>query len=296
MTFEQTPGMGDNVQAIDYAAEESARLRHDYAYLETLVDELFAEADAFAGIDDADSKAAGMSLIKRLRDEQKKILGLHEMEKVPHYRRGQATDQFFFRLADRLAKRDPKRGQDGQADRIYRMLNDYDRRLLAEEQERRRLANEEMERVAREAERVRREAERLAEESRLKAERARIAVHKSKKEEAAREAAEAEARANVEARVAAEKAEEARIATKVTAADIMRTRTEDGTLGTMAEENFAEVTDRVTLDLESLRPYLPMAALQQALNAYARSVGYSSDKSVQIKGANFGKRPKSRVR
>src|SRR3974390_2224633 len=125
MTDQTTPGIGDNVQNIDFAAVESERLRWDYAYLETAVEDLFKEADAFDNVEDEESKAKAMNLIKRLRDEQKRILGVHELEKLPHYRRGQATDQFFFRLADKLARRS-KVGPDGQADRPNRMLTAYD--------------------------------------------------------------------------------------------------------------------------------------------------------------------------
>jgi len=295
MTDQTTPGIGDNVQNIDFAAVESERLRWDYAYLETAVEDLFKEADAFDGVEDEESKAKAMNLIKRLRDEQKRILGVHELEKLPHYRRGQATDQFFFRLADKLARRS-KVGPDGQADRLNRMLTAYDTRKLAEEMERRRREREEADRIAREADEIRRRAERAAEEARLQAERARVAIHKQTKTEAAQQAAQAESEAIVAAEIAAAKAEEARIATLVTPADVMRTRTENGTLGTMGTESFAEITDYKNLDLETLRPYFTQPAVLAALNGYARAMGYSADASVQIKGAVFGKRAKSRVR
>ena len=290
-----TPGMGDNIQTVDYASEESQRLRLEYADLEKSADEIEAEAKVFTKVFNAQSEAEGANLVKRLRDYAKITLSHHESEKVPHYRRGQAVDQYFFGIIDRFTKRS-KTAKDGEADRINRLLTEYRARLLAEENERRRIANEEAERIAREAEKVRLEAERLAREAQLKAERARAEASKQATAEAAQRAREAEAAANVEAEIAAQKAEAARIDTLRKPADIMRTRTEDGTLITMGEEPFAEITDRIVLDLETLRPYFPLPALQQALNAYARSVGYSSDKSVQIKGAIFGKRAKSRVR
>jgi hypothetical protein len=283
------------VQNIDFAAEESERLQRDYGYLDPAIEELSSEAEAFPGISGDETEAKCMNLIKRMRDEKKRILGIHELEKVPHLRRGQATDQFFFLRADRLEKRS-RTAADGHADRLNRMLTDYRFQKEAEKREALRLANAEAERIAREAEAVRLKAVQMVEEARLQAERARVAIHKQTKAEAAQQAALAESEAIVAAQVAAARAEEARIATLVSSADLMRTRTEDGTLGTTVQEKFADVTDRTTLDLEALRPYFSPQALQQALNGYAQSKGYSSDPSAQIKGANFGKRPKARVR
>lgn len=288
------PGIGDNTQ-VDYATLETERLEADFGYLRDTVKNLLSEASAFQIVDDADTKAKVMSLIKRIRDQAKATLGIHEIEKLPHYRRGQAVDQFFFSMADLLARRDRK-AKPGESDRLTQLLTDYDVRELAKEQERRRLAFEEEQRRLRAAEEARRKAEREAEEARLKAERARTAETQKAKEAAARAAEEAAAAARVEATVAETKAEEAYVPTLATPADIMRTRTGDGTLGTMGTEDFAEITDRNELDLEKLRPYLSVADLEKALRAYAKANGYSSDAVVQIKGARFGKRPKSRVR
>ena len=292
MTDQFTPGIGDNIQT-DPAGEESDRLRHDYEFVENHVLILLDATKAFTAVEDDATKSQCMFLIKQLRDEKKKVLGFHELEKLPHYRRGQACDQYFFRLADALERRD-KKSKEGEADRLGRLLTEYDRRVLAEIREKQRLEQLEAERLVREAEEAKRKAAKLAEEARLSAERARS--QKESKEKAAQLAEAERAAANVEAEVAAAKAEEARIATLRSSADIMRTRSDDGTLGTMAKENFAEVTDRATLNLEALRPYIPMPALLQALNAYAKLHGYSADESVQIKGAKFGKRDVSRVR
>jgi flagellar biosynthesis GTPase FlhF len=299
--------IGDNTQSIDYAKEESERLQRDYAHIPRTVKELLAEEAAIT-ICNEDNKPAVISLIKRIRDEAKVISGIHDLEKIPHYRRGQAVDQFFFGCEDLLAKRD-KKNNDGAADRLNKLLTDHDTRVLAAIQERRRREAEEAERVAREKrqaeEKARREAEaraREAEEARLKAERARTeetraarAKEAAEAAEAARKAAEALSSTRVESTVAASKAEETHIETLATPADIMRQRHDDGTISGMGTEKFAEITDLAKLDLEKLRPYFTKDMCEKALRSYANSQGYSNDASVQIAGAKFGKRPKSRV-
>ena len=284
-----------NTQTIDHAAEETARLNQDYGYLDSSIEELLNEAAAFEVVSDADDKGKVMTLIKRIRDQVKSVLGIHELEKVPHLRRGQAVDQFFFSKADALARRDRK-ARPGAADHLNDILTAYDQRILAEENERRRLAAIEAQRKAREEAAKAAKLAQEAEEKRLTAERARAAHTQAAKAEAAQEADQAASAAAVEAELAQQNAEKAYIDTLVTPADIMRTRGTDGTLATMGQEKFAEITDRSTLDLKALAPYIPLAALETALRSYAATVGYSSDASVQIKGAIFGKRDRSRVR
>jgi hypothetical protein len=284
---------GGNTDVIDYAQEEMNRLQQDYGYINRSVDELLADAAKFEVVSD-DNKGAVTSLIKRIRDEAKRISGLHDLEKIPHLRRGQATDQFFFGAEDKLAKRDRK-SNDGAADRLNRILTDHDTRKLAEEQERRRREAAEAARVAREAEEVRLKAEREAEERRLAAERARKPETQAAKTEVAQQALQQASEARIEATVAETKAEDAYIDTLARPADIMRTRGDDGTLSTMGTEKFAEITDRNKIDLEKLRPYFTPDMLEKALRSYANSVAYSNDSSVQIAGARFGKKPKSKV-
>lgn len=286
--------IGDNTQSIDYAQEEINRLQQDYSHIGKAVDELLAEAAKFDVVSDESDKGKVTTLIKRIRDEAKRISGLHDLEKIPYLRRGQAVDQFFFGAEDKLAKRDRK-ANDGAADRLGRILTDYDTRVLAVEQERRRREAAEAARIAREAEDKRLAAEREATEGRLAAERARKPDTQAAKAEVARGAALAASEARVEDTVATAKAEDAYVDTLARPADIMRTRGDDGTLATMGTEKFAEVTDRNTIDLEKLRPYFTPDMLEKALRSYANSVAYSNDASVQIAGARFGKKPKSRV-
>lgn len=287
-------GIGDNTQTIDYQGQEITRLASEYPHLITVVDELVAKAELITVVDSEESKGTVTSLIKHFREAYKRVKGIHEPEKMPFLERGRGVDSFCFALMDKIVKRD-KKARDGAADRLNAMLTAYDVRVEAAERERRRLAAEETARKAREAEQARIKAEQEAEELRQAADRARKPETAVVKQEAATEAAAEASSARVEETVAAAAAEEAHIGTLATSADIMRQRNDDGVLSTMGTEKFREILDRKTLDLEKLRPYLPMPALETALNKYAESVGYSSDASVQIAGAKFGKRPKSRV-
>ena len=288
------PGIGDNTQTIDFAKVEVERLKNEYGYVQESALRLIEQAKAITVIADNDDKSKVIGLIKLLRDEAKRSTGLHEIEKAPHFRRGQGVDQFFFGIVDKLWKRD-KKGNDGEGDRLNKLLTAYDVRQLAIEEEKRKAAALEAARIAQaaEAERLRKEQE--AEAARLAAERARKPDTTAAKAAIAAAAEEAAMAARVEQTATAAAAEEAYMATLAAPADIMRTRAADGSLATMAKEKFVEITDRNTLDLNKLRPYLPADALVTAIRKYAESVSFSNDESVQIAGAKFGTRPKSKV-
>jgi hypothetical protein len=292
----QTPGIGDNTQAIDYAAEETDRLRRDYTPLADSVEQLLASATAIplpiAGPDD---KAVVAKTIKDLRDMKQRVEGVREIEKIPHLRRGQAVDQFFGALRIALLK-DNKRDRDAIGDTLQAALTDYDNKLLAEEQERRRLAAEKAAREAREKAAAEAKAREEAEAKRLAAERAKLAETKAAKAEVADKADETASVATIEAKLAETKAEEAYVETLARPADIMRNRGADGVMTTMAKEKFAEITDVNALDIVALRPFIKIEALEQALRGLAASRGYSNDERMQISGAIFGTRNKSQVR
>jgi hypothetical protein len=56
-------------------------------------------------------------------------------------------------------------------------------------------------------------------------------------------------------------------------ADLVRTHTGMGGVATLKQHWVGEITDRHALDLEVLRPYIPILALEQALRAYVRAGG-----------------------
>lgn len=303
--------IGSNAgEASDYAREESERLQRDYAETFRVVEELLAEYETIPEkLATPEDKSKVVSLIKRMRDTSKSILAYHALEKMPHYRRGQGVDQTFFGENDKLAKRD-KNGKDGAADSLGQRLTEYDVAELAREQSRRRQAaldaRKEADQALAEAEVAAAElaaAEKRQAEAEAAAARARkpenVAAHQQAAQVASAEAnraAEVIAGASATVAVADARAEKAYIETLATPADMMRERHADGSLSSMGTEKFATILDRDTLDLEKLRPFLPLAALQTALNGYAASFGHSSDAAVQIAGAKFGKRPKSQVR
>jgi hypothetical protein len=255
-------------------------------------DELLAEARELPKeIDGDQTKGKYTGLIKRIRDHAKKLDAYHEKEGTPYLRGKQAVDQFFFGPIDKLSRR-AKANKPGAADILNDRLTAYDTRILAERQAELRRQADEAERIAREAQqRADREA-REAEEKRQAAERARKPAHVESKSNAAAEAEAAAAQASAEAQASADQAERAHIASLAKAADLMRQRGDDGTLSTMATEPYALVTDDKLLDKEKLWPFIPLAAKEQALRAFAKNTGYT----VKMEGASIGKKPKSQVR
>lgn len=284
----------------DFAAVTTAFLEEEYAKHPDVVEALLEEcatllrdpaSGALREIADDDMKGRVVSLMKRLRDEAKALDAIHGKEKTPYLRGGQAVDQFFFGLIDKLARRE-KRNRPGAADVLQEKLTAYDTKLLHAEQERRRREAAEQERIAREAqEKAAREA-REAEEARLAAERARKPEIIEQKGAAAASAEIRAGESHVEAQVAAGRAEEAHVATFAKPADLMRRRGDDGTLSTMATEPYAVVEDDSLLDKEKLWPFLSLDAKEKALRAWAKVTGYGQ----QMPGAKVGRKPKSVVR
>ena len=290
------PGIGDNVQNVDFAAEETKRLDIDYGNLSKSVLDLVEEAKAIPlPIADADGKNVVTRMIKRLRDSATSVEGFREIEKLPHLRRGNAVDQWFGRL--RLAiRRDDKKGRPAIADDLAAALTAYDNKLLAEEQERRRLAAEQAARELREKLAAEAKAREEAEAARLAAERARLAETRQAKGEVAEQAEVKASVATVESKLAEQRAEETHVQTFARPADIMRQRSDDGVLSTMGTEKFADIIDLQALDVAALRPFIKLEHLEQALRGLAASRGYSNDERMQIAGAKFGTRAKSVVR
>lgn len=276
----------------NFAASVTAFLQEEYGARDAAIAGLLDEAREIPKeIEDEATKGKAVSLVKRIRDEAKALDAFHEREATPYLRGKQAADQFFFVRIDKLARR-AKANNPGAADILMARVTTHDTKVLAKEQERRRLEAKEAERVrlAAEAEEARkREA---AEQARLAAERARAPAQVEQKAAVATTAEAEHSAASVEASVAQAAHEDARIATFAKPADIMRTRTADGTLSTMAQETYAEIVDVDLLDMQALRPFISLDAWQKALNGWARVTGYTKP----MPGANVGKRPKSVVR
>jgi hypothetical protein len=241
-------------------------------------------------IEDKETRDLFPSLIKRMRDIRSKFEAFHKKEKEVWLRGGQGCDQVFFGEISKLSRRN-KDDNAGAADVLNARLTDYDNRVLAAEQERRRLEAQAAAKVAFEAEQVRLKAEREAAELAAAAERARKPETIEAKTEVAQEAAQVASEARVEQTVAFARAEEAHIATLAKPADIMRDRGDDGTMSTMAQEKYAEIEDRTKLDLVKLAPFIPIKALETALNGWAKLTDYRES----MPGAKVGRRNRTKV-
>lgn len=288
------PPLGRSISAEegDFALVATAFLEEEYAKQGPIVAALLEEARAIPKvIEDEGTKSKVTSIIKRMRDQAKLLIATHAKEKQPYLRGGQAVDQFFFGLVDKLTRR-AKTNNPGAADVLNNRLTDYDNRVLAAEQAKRDREAAEAARIAKAAADKAAAEAAAAEEARLAAERARKPETIAEKTTAAVVQERAADQAKVEATVTFAQAQEAHIATLAKPADIMRTRGEDGTLSTMGTEKYADILDRTLLDKEKLWPYIKAEALASALTQWAKLTDYNQ----AMEGASVGRRNKSVVR
>lgn len=282
--------VGDN-RAPAAAQMVTEQMQRDYAATVEGVDALLAEARTLPEtIEDDETMGTYAVLIKKLRDTAVRLKAFHAAEKEPHLRAGQAVDQFFFGLWDKVVRRNVA-NKPGAADVLTRRLDHYQQRKLAAEQARLRAEAAEAARVAREAEAKRLAEEAAAEAARQAAERARKPETAVAKGAVADLAAERSTQAQANAAVAGAAAQEAHIASLARPADLVRTRVEGGPVVTMGATTWAEVTDSTALDKEKLWPFISEAEKAKALRAWAKNTGYT----VPMEGADIGKGHKSRV-
>lgn len=277
----------------DFGASTLAYLQDEYRDIERTTTDLLAEARELPErVADDGQLGIFASLIKRLRDTASRAEGLRVKETEPYLRAQNSINAFFFGIQDRLRRRSGQRNaKAGAADILQARVDEYQQEKLRREQaERDRIAREER----RKAEAAENERRRLAEEAAEKkaaAERARKAETQAAKIAAAEKATEEAAVAAAAAATAVEHAQEAHINTLAKPADMVRTRTE-GAMVTMAKEKYALVVDESKLDKAALWPFIPIAAKEQALRAWAKTTGHRQ----QMEGAEIGERNKSVVR
>lgn len=198
-----------------------------------------------------------VKLMIRCRQQAKKD---HDERKAPFLLAGKQIDAAYATIIDPLA-----RAQIQLEDR----QTAYQRRKAEAE---RRAREEEARRQAAEAERLRREAEEAA--AALETEddlEAALAAE----EEAQQRAAEAEERARAAAAPVAE---------------LSRSRGEYGSVSSLQTYWEFDRLDRNTIDLNTLRPYLPLDAIEKAIRAFIRSGGR------ELKGCRIFQNSKSRTR
>ncbi len=272
-----------------------------YAQFPKDIEEMLAEARALIddgsgkvrvlALDDISSASKIAALVKRFRDMSKLLDSHREKEKAPYFRATQQIDGTFFALMEKCLRR-TKGAKPGAADVLFLIYDDWNKRRLAEEQRKRdeaaRIAREEAEEKQRKAA----EEARKAEEARLAEERARKPETKEAKGAVAEAAAAAAAAAATEAKIATDAAVGARLNQLAKPADLVRTRHEDGALGTMGTEKYAEVIDESKLDKNALWPFISIGEKEKALRAWAKITGHRT----QMEGAEVGEREKSQIR
>lgn len=261
--------MGDNV-APDYAQEVTARMAADYAELTRSAEAALNEARELPKeVTNESSMGTFARIIVRLRDLSARASALHKKEKEPYLRGGEAVDQFFFGLVDKLARRN-RTNKPGAADILQARIDSYVQAKAAEERRRR----EEEARAAAEAERKAAAERRAADEARAVAEEAARRARKAENIEAYEEqarilAGEAAQRAQ-EQEAARSASQDARASAAAPTADLIRSRTEEGHLVTAKREPFVEIVDEMALDASALWPFVKADHKLQALKAWAK--------------------------
>ena len=287
--------IGDN-QDVDQAQIVSDRLTALYFQSVQSIDELLGKVPSMPEkvSSDADALMLG-ALIKQLRDQDNKLEAFRESEKQPFLRGGNAVDNFFHSLRDKIARR--KRGdrsvKPGAIDILQGRIDDWQTAKRAAELARLEADRLEAARVSREEQaRLRKQLEE-AEAARLAAERARTEQTKATKAAIADAEAAKAAHAKALADIAAEKAKDAELATQISSADLVRVRAENGgVMLTSRDEGFAILVDRNLIDLEKLRPFFTQFELEKALRGWAKSTGFE----MTMEGAEIGFRQRGVTR
>lgn len=228
--------------AIDLLRDGLAERHGD---LMTRAGELIVAADrAPATVQDDETAGKTGDFIKQLTACIKNAEAARVVEKEPHMAAGRAVDAWFKNgIIDPLTNIKKL---------IEARLGTYARRKADEERLRR---EEEFRKAQEEVERLRREAEEKAK-----------TLEKPSQVEAAVGAAQAFDRA-------AEEARKAQLAAEATPADLARTRGDYGSVSSLRRAWTFDGLDRSDLDLETLRPFLPLDGLEKAVRAYIKGGG-----------------------
>lgn len=272
------PGIGHNEQGPDYAAQEVARLAREYPELDATEQEIGDAAKALPPtVNSDDEMSAYIAIIKRAKEHKANLEAWHAKEKLPWWQRGIGTDNFFFRRIERFGRRKDK-DRPGLIDILTARVHDWqERKRLAEEAKRAAEAKAAAD-ALRKAQEEEAERVRLAEEARLAAERARKPEHIERKESVAAQLEAAAQAATVEATMAADKAHQAATATGASAAQMVRTRVDEG-MATMGTTKTATIEDFAALladpeAVKKLGPYIPRDVWDKAVRAWGKATGY----------------------
>jgi hypothetical protein len=258
--------MGANQQSPDYAANMQKELEGNYQALSDAASRHLETARALPAMVDSDETMALFApIVKDLRDTAKRADSIRTAEKEPHLRRGQAVDQFFKGIEDRLNKA---------VVILEARVNDYQQQKLAAERRRREEEARAAAQAAAEA-RARAEAEEAARRAAaLAADRARTQENMAKRQEEMQAAAKGAEEAREEARRREQEAEDARVETLRKSSDLVRTRLDDGALVTMRQVPHVAIEDRYKLDYALLAPFLKEDHILSALKAWAKTTSH----------------------
>lgn len=263
-------------QETDYAADEMSRLNMDYRQTLADVTAILDEARALPKEVTSDADVGLYSdCAKKLRDLKVRLESYHDLEKQPHLRRGQAADQFFFGQISKVSKRN-KGDDNGALEVLSSRVNVYQNKKL-EDEKRARLAEEErLRKIAEKAEQERLDNEKKAREAAEAAERARKPEKKAELQEQANAHSVNAQVAQVSADVARTNLSDAKVASQAKPADIVRSRSEGGSLSTMRQVPFVEIIDASKLDREKLWPFIKEEHLLLALKAWGKVTGHKT--------------------
>lgn len=270
MQAENPRAVAGSNEAPDYAKRVTDDMKRDYEAYDRSVTELLEKARA-APTEVNDDETAGVlsKIVKDLRDAVARGEAFRVKEKEPYLRGGNAVDQYFGALMMKC-ERQKKTDKAGAADVLHARVHDWNERKLAIETAKRlaveKAARDEEERLAT----IRRQEEQKAADAKAAAERAR---KPEKKAELAQVAAAAEQTAK-ETRLQEDQAraatQDAKAASTARPADMVRTRSDDGVLNTMAKVPYVEIVDPMKLDASLLWAFVKDEHKLQALKAWAK--------------------------
>jgi hypothetical protein len=237
-------GIGHNTGRVPTPEDIREVLAADHADMIARRDELLAGLDRAPKVIESDEVAGRVSdFTKQVMAHAKKVDVTRVDAKEPFLAGGRAVDGFFRPIADSLdaAKKD-----------LGQRITVWQRKKADDE------------RRAREAAEAKARAE--AEAARRAAEEAAARMRSETDLDAALAAEEA-------ARRAAEEAAKAERAADASAADLSRTRGDYGAVASLRTTWAFEIDDADKIPLDLIRPYIPRAALEQAIRGFIKAGG-----------------------
>lgn len=236
------PGIGHN-RGLDPYNDIQAEIAVRQTDLVKRRDELLAARERLPEVVDDDAAGKVSDYVKLIAAAIKNTEAARVKEKEPWLEAGRLCDGWFKKVTDPLASL--KREVEAKLTVYLRAKADAERQRREAEERAARAAAEKA------AEDARRQAEAMASEMQMNG------------------ALEAEEKARAAEALAAKAAQ----AATAKPAEMARTRGDYGALGTLRQEWVFSDLDRDALDLEALRPYLPVDGIEKALRGFIKAGG-----------------------